>query len=85
LETIGSFDVVVQPLTPVFLTPVRLAEGQFQFSVTGPVGPDYLFQRSSDLNHWIILFSNTPAALPLIVSDTNASPGIQFYRALLGP
>ncbi len=85
LDATQSFQVVVGPLLPVLLTPLALSSAVYEFSVNGPVGPDYVFQRSADFTNWTSFLTNTPVAMPISVSDTNANAARQFYRALLGP
>ncbi len=85
LEAVQSFNMVVQPLRPIVLTPLGFASDGFQLSVTGLVGSEYVFQRSHDLSNWTSFLTNTPTSLPCNVTDTNAASGKQFYRVLIGP
>ncbi len=72
--------------TPITLTPLSLAAGDFTLQVNGNVGPSYILQASSGLTTWTALSTNTPSVMPFTVIDTNAgSFDHRFYRALLGP
>jgi hypothetical protein len=86
LSDTKSFTVIVNPIEPVVLTPVSLADGKFQMEVSGTVGPDYIIQAATALSDWQNLWTNTPTALPFSFTDTNAcSLDNCFYRVLLGP
>ena len=87
LNDTNSFTVIVNALSsPLVLTPVSFHTGAFTFSVAGPLGPDYIIQASTELTTWTSLFTNTPAAMPFSVTDTNAATfGSRFYRVLLWP
>jgi hypothetical protein len=87
LSDTNSFFVIVNPLSvPVVLTPGGWSGGQFNFSVTGPIGPDYIVQTSGELSNWAGLCTNTPATMPFGITDTNAATfGWRFYRVRLGP
>lgn len=86
LSDTDSFLVIVNPLSaPVVLTPVAWSEGQFSFSITGPIGPDYVVQVSSDLTTWPTLHTATPSTMPYHFTDTDAGAGRRFYRVQLGP
>jgi hypothetical protein len=72
--------------TPITLTPLSFAAGDFTLQFNGNVGPSYILQASSDLTTWTALSTNTPSIMPFTVIDTNAgSFNHRFYRALLGP
>ena len=55
-------------------------------TVTGPIGPDYLLQRSSNLTTWSTILTTTPPVSPFTLTDTNAAllPAA-FYRVRLSP
>ena len=82
-----GFAVIVNPVSPVTLSPVGWSGGGFLVNVTaGTLGPDYVLQGSTSLANWVNLVTNTPTALPFNLTDTNAvSSGQRFYRTLLGP
>ena len=86
LSATQSFRIIVNPLAPVTLQPLGYTNESFCLSVSGPVGPDYILQGSSNLHDWLSLASNAPLALPFTVSDTNtATFPNRFYRVRLGP
>ncbi|HEV2437668.1 MAG TPA: hypothetical protein VG077_16865 [Verrucomicrobiae bacterium] len=81
-----SFSVTVNPLAPVILTPVSYVSNRFTLQISGTVGPDYALSASTNLTSWTSLFTNTPAAMPFIVTVTNAGAfPHRYYRAVLGP
>ncbi|MBI3851739.1 MAG: tandem-95 repeat protein [Verrucomicrobia bacterium] len=81
-----SFQVIVNPLSPVQLTAVSGTSTQFVLSVSGDVGPDYTIQISTTLTNWNNLQTVTPASTPFTFTDTNTVGNTKrFYRALLGP
>jgi hypothetical protein len=86
LSDTNSFLVVVNPFSaPVVLTPVSWSNDAFTFSVTGPIGPDYVIQTASEWTAWTALFTNASGTVPFSFTDTNAGFGCRFYRALLWP
>ena len=86
LSGTNSFLAIVNPLSaPVVLNPISWSDGTFTLSVTGPTGPDYIIQSSSDMTAWTSLFTNTSGTIPFGFTDTNAGSGCRFYRVLLGP
>ena len=71
---------------PVTLTPVSLSAGGFTLAISGPLGPSYIVEGSSDLINWAPLRTNTPVLVPFTVIDTNAGNFThRYYRAFLGP
>ena len=86
LSATSSFTVIINPIAPVMLTPVSYAAGQFTFSVTGPVGPDYVIMASTNLVDWSDLATNAAPATPFNHTNANAgSFGNQSYRVRLTP
>ncbi len=81
-----TFGVYVSPVTVPTMTAPDLGDGQFQATVAGMAGPDYVVQASTNLTTWTNLFSTNPAVLPFGWSDPAATnyPS-RFYRVLLGP
>ena len=60
--------------------------GQFQLSITGEAGPDYLVQGTTNLAAaWQTLFTTNSPALPFQWTDTNTTRAQFFYRVQLGP
>ena len=78
--------VVILPQTPV-LAASGVAAGQFQLTVNGDVGPDYLILGTTNVaaTNWMTLFLTNPAALPFSWADTNTVRPQFYYRVLIGP
>jgi hypothetical protein len=53
--------------------------------VSGPGGPDYGVQVSTNLVDWGLLFVTNSPALPFTWTDAGSSNAIRFYRIKLGP
>jgi hypothetical protein len=85
LSDTKSFNVIVNPLSPVILTPVSYTNGQFKLQVSGTTGPDYIISASGTLTSWIDLVTNLSPATPFQFTDTNAPSTNRFYRARLSP
>jgi hypothetical protein len=69
-----------QPATLHF---VSASPGQFQFSVTGQSGSQYVIEASTNLLDWILLGTNQA---PFTFTDTNAGTASRrFYRAVSLP
>ena len=87
LSDTNSFLVIVNALSgSAVLTPISWSLDAFTFSITGPIGPDYIIQRTGDWTTWTRLWTNTPVAVPFTFTDTNAAGfSSRFYRVLLGP
>jgi len=76
----------VGPFGPVRLTPIAYTNGVFQFEVSGPAGPDYVIQTSTNLVDWTGLATNLSPATPFQFNDTGAeSNRHRLYRARLEP
>jgi hypothetical protein len=83
-----SFTVDVNnSASPVTLGPGRFSGGQFQFQVSGPVGPEYLIEAAATLpaSQWTNLQTVTPVATPFTFTDTNSALADRFYRVQLIP
>jgi hypothetical protein len=84
-----GFGISVNALAPVTLTPIAHTNGQFLLQITGPLGPDYVFQAAPALSNntvWLNLQTNTPGTSPFTVTDTNAGAlTTRFYRVQLRP
>ncbi len=82
----GIINPISTPNSPVVLaSPTVLPGNQFQFTVTGAAGSNYVVQVSTNLSgtNWVSLFTNTS---PFTFTDSNASILPQgFYRAVLLP
>ncbi|MBI3881143.1 MAG: PKD domain-containing protein [Verrucomicrobia bacterium] len=87
LSATQQFTVFVGALTnPPQPTAVVMSNGQWRFTVTGQVGPDYIVQATTNMTAWSNLLVTNPAALPFTWTDSNSSAyGHRFYRVLLGP
>jgi hypothetical protein len=69
---------------PTFLSPA-FANNQFQFTLTGTTGSNYVVQASTNLaaGNWISLQTN---AAPFLFIESNASLfGQRFYRGTVAP
>jgi hypothetical protein len=69
---------------PLLSTPT-FANNQFQFTVSGTAGSNYVVQVTTNLTvpNWISLSTN---AAPFVFIQTNASSFTQrFYRSLVAP
>jgi hypothetical protein len=86
LSATQSFSLVVNPLTPPTLQTAALSNGLPTLETIGPIGPDYLLQRSSNLTVWSTIFTTTPLVSPFSLIDTNTPlfPAA-FYRIRLSP
>jgi len=87
LSATQSFNVVVlRPATPVFAAPV-FTSGQFQFTISGSVGPDYSVDTATNLpGSWQLLLTTNPATLPFSLKDSGSTNFPQrYYRVWLGP
>ena len=81
----GSPIVTTPPSPPVLSLPATISGNQFQFTLTGTPGSNYIIQVSTNLSgsNWISLFTN---AAPFTFTTSNASAFPQgFYRAIAAP
>jgi hypothetical protein len=86
LSDTKSFNVTVNPLALVVLTPVSYTNNQFKVQVSGTTGPDYIIVGSSNLLQWSDLFTNLSPTPPFQFTDTNNNSFTKrFYRARLAP
>jgi hypothetical protein len=87
LSATNSFSIIVNPLTQPNITAPSYSAGQFSFSVSGEVGPDYALQVSTNLasGNWATLLESNSPPSPFTFTDTNAGAGAQFYRVIVGP
>jgi hypothetical protein len=86
LSTNRSFQVIVNPLGEVTLTPLASTTGQFVMQVEGFVGPDYAIEATTNFTNWTELGTTNPVAMPFEFVDAAAGNFTnQFYRARLGP
>jgi hypothetical protein len=60
--------------------------GRFQMSLTGAPNQNYMFESSTTLTNWSLLFTtNSGTANPLILVDPAATNRYKFYRIVVGP
>jgi hypothetical protein len=79
-----SFSVIVNPLSPVVLTPLGYAGGQFVLKVNGTAGPDYILSTSTNLTVWSDLLTNLSPATPFQFTNASSANN-RFYRVRLAP
>lgn len=81
----NSFTIFVNPLAQTHLK-TAIAGGQLNLQASGPQGPDYTLQTSTNLTDWLTLLTTNSLTMPIPFAITNVS-GIpdQFYRIELGP
>lgn len=87
LSATQSLSVLVNPLVLPGITNLSLAGGHFSFAVTGPSGPDYQIQISTNLTQpWNSYFTTNSPGVPFNWTDPGTSnlPS-RFYRVKLGP
>jgi plastocyanin len=78
--------VSIQVFTPISLgSGAKSSATGFQFSYPANSGLNYVVQRSTDLNDWISLSTNTATANPTIFTDGHATNNSAFYRVGLLP
>ncbi len=76
----GLWEITFPPAL-VLSMPARLADGSFQFMVSGAVsGQSYQPQFSSDLTNWSGLTNITAGSSSLVFTDTTPGTGARFYR-----
>lgn len=63
--------------------PVKLADGTFQFTITGDPASAAILEISADLKVWIPVMTNSPFDGNLVVSDPGTGTGNKFYRVLI--
>jgi hypothetical protein len=89
LSTTNTFKVKVNPLTLPTVSSPGYVNGAFSVTISGQVGPDYALQATTNLASgiWVTIAStNSPASMPVILTDPNASAhSQQFYRTVVGP
>jgi hypothetical protein len=86
LSATQGFSVVVNPLSAPGLGSLSFAGGQFGFKVSGPSGPDFAIEASTNLTQWKSVFATNSPTPPFGWVDTNSPAAAQrFYRVKLGP
>ena len=56
--------------------------GEFEMMFSGPVGSNYILQTTTNLPEWTSIQTDTPAASPFMLMDTNPAGPVRFYRVL---
>ena len=86
LSDVKSFTVLINPMTPVVLTPAFVSTNQLRIQVNGLIGPDYTLQASTTLTNWSDLLTTNPTVTPFGFFDPwPGSSSNRFYRVRLGP
>jgi hypothetical protein len=85
--TYGATAVTLNVVRATIITDAtRLANGHFQFSLSGPSATSALIQASTNLVDWTSLQTNTPFSGLLLFDDAQAvGYPVRFYRVLLLP
>jgi uncharacterized repeat protein (TIGR01451 family) len=85
----ASVTINVGTLQPPQLSGTLVGNGhQFQFSVNGQSGQEYIIQASTNLvtGPWVPIFTNTaPFTSPFTFTDLPSIYPARFYRAVTGP
>jgi Fibronectin type III domain len=77
----ASYTVPINPANPpASITLPAMVNGQFNFNVGGSSGQQYVVESSSDLVHWLPVFTNA-APFTFVATNTLAQSRI-FYRAV---
>jgi glucuronoarabinoxylan endo-1,4-beta-xylanase len=87
LSATNNYAVVVNPLSgqPSVGSVIPGAGQALSFTITGPIGPDYTLQASTNLFDWqSVLTSNSPVT-PFAWTVTNQMDPSGFYRIQIGP
>lgn len=71
------------PTPPTELRIVDYSEESLSIVISGPVGPEYVLQGSTNLVHWLPLQTNRPTVLPITMTATNGPAGQEFFRVLV--
>jgi len=85
LSATNSFFVTVIPPAKPALSAAGLNSGQFNFTVNGDSGPDYILLASTNLTNWLPLWTNYSPLLPFNYTNAVTNFSQRFYRVQLGP
>jgi len=85
--TYGSTAVTLTVAHSIAITnPTLLANGHFQFTLSGPNATSALIQGSTNLLDWTSLQTNAPFPGSLLFDDPLAAAfKVRFYRVLIQP
>jgi glucose/arabinose dehydrogenase len=73
------------PPSPILITPQRLGNNAFRFTVTGTVaGQAYQIQKSANLFDWTVVGKFMPTNLQFVFTDPGATSPVGLYRVNLG-
>jgi hypothetical protein len=68
--------------TPATISSYGVVNGAFSLQISGAIGTNYVIEGSSDLLHWIPLFTNNALTGSLNFTDTNTDLVCRFYRGV---
>jgi len=85
LSATQTFSVVVNPLSAAGISNFSFANGRCSFNVSGPSGPDYAIETSTNLTQWSTAFITNSPTLPFNWTDAATNSPQRFYRIKLGP
>ena len=86
LSATQSLRIIVTNMVRPTINSATLSNQTMRLQVTGPAGPDYTVQVSTNLTSWSDLFTTNSPALPFQWNDPNAGNFNQrFYRVILRP
>jgi len=86
LSATQSFAVAVARPAEPQMSSAEIANGDFQFAVSGDVGPDYTIEASTNLVNWSAIFTTNSPVLPFSWRDEGVATFPQrYFRVLLGP
>ena len=78
----GNIVLQIRPLKPLLGVPRILADGAFQFTITGPAGQTNAIQASTNLTFWTTLETLVNSNGAVIFKDSAATGFVRrFYRA----
>lgn len=85
LSATNRFIITVNPASSPGIISFDFAGGRVNLTATGMIGPDYTLLTSTNLANWQPLLTTSPAAMPVVFTDTNRNEPRRFYRVELGP
>jgi hypothetical protein len=85
LSATQNFSVTVTALQQPAISSLSAGVGKLAFQVNGDSGPDYQIQSSTNLTHWIAVFTTNSPPLPFSWTNSDFSSPAKFFRAKAGP